>query len=141
LWEPLADFPSGPSGSVPPVSLSWLKSHQSCIVYVGPPVTVLTAGYLRWTDVGVVTDNVNGYHQLRDTVPFEKLVIAYLFKKYLAFYGIRRLIPPLLRPAQRPFPESAEFHTPYPCKVYLSRGYPYLRLGPSCDRFSLEFLF
>lgn len=39
-------------------------SSEPCVDYVGPSVTVLAAGYLRWDYVELVTDSDNGYRQL-----------------------------------------------------------------------------
>jgi len=47
-------------------------SSEPCILYVGPSVTVLAAGYLRWTYLRVVIDNENGYYRLRGRGSFLK---------------------------------------------------------------------
>ena len=54
------------------------------IVYVGPSVTLLTTGYLRWAYLGFVTDNVNVYHQLRGTGSFLRNWLSLIYSRSIS---------------------------------------------------------
>jgi hypothetical protein len=57
---------------------------EPCIFYVAPSVTVLAAGYLRWTYLGVVTDNENVYHQLRGTGSFLRRWLSLIYSRSIS---------------------------------------------------------